>query len=390
MKLSLVTLLTAIAGCSASSNGGSPYDAGAPDGREGSDATQPETGVDATQPETGVPAEASADAPVDDATAGDASDASGALTPTWTAFASRGTGSAWGVPVAYDSKDETFVGFSGSTATGTLAGTFSLSMSTGQWTSIPDGTEPTQQYCGCTVYLPDQDQVLIIGGLSSNGPLAAPEAWTLWLATSTWKQVSGTVPDGMIGCMPAYMPSLGKAVIFGGIGYKGASSETWLYDPVAASFTLATPASSPPARADGIAAYDATAKRMLIFAGTNNETAATGHLSDLWAFDGSTWTELQPTGGPPSVRRVPAGGFDAVRRRWVIFGGTDETVDRGDAWLLDVASLTWTQLAPSGEPSPRGFSSSGYDPTTDSYFVVGGLQLPAGTMVSDGWKLQLQ
>ena len=110
-----------------------------------------------------------------------------------------------------------------------------------------------------------------------------------------------------------------------------------------------------------------------------------------WAFDGTTWSQLMPTGGPPAPRRVAAGGFDPVRRRWVVFGGTLETMDYGDLWLLDVAALTWTQLPPTGAgPSARGFASAGYDPGTDVHFVVGGFQQPGDTSLSDGWKLQLE
>jgi hypothetical protein len=74
----------------------------------------------------------------------------------------------------------------------------------------------------------------------------------------------------------------------------------------------------------------------------------------------------------------------------VIFGGTIETMDYGDLWVLDVAQLAWTQLPGTGAPKPRGFASAGYDPGTDSYFVVGGLQQPKGITVSDGWQLTLK
>lgn len=364
MRHGVIAFLTVLAGCSSSSSGSTAA-----------------TGGDSGIEETGAGDEA-----------GDSGDASEGTTPTWTSFASRGTDSRWGVPLAYASKEDAFIAFGGSQypTVAAASGTSSLSMATAEWTKLTDVSPPPARYCGCTTYLPDQDQVLLVGGQAGEGPLP-PAAWTLDLATSTWTAVTGTVPDGVIGCATAYMPGLGKAIVFGGLAATGMTSVTWSYDPVAASFTQLSPAAHPPARADAIAAYDpGDGGRMLLFAGTSNEVDATGHMNDLWAFDGTNWTQLQPTGGPPSVRRVPAGGFDATRRRWVVFGGTDETVDRGDLWLLDAAALTWTQLPQAGAPSARGFASSGYDPVTDSYVVIGGFQQPSDVALSDGWKLELR
>ncbi|MGH7294600.1 MAG: Kelch repeat-containing protein [Polyangiaceae bacterium] len=390
MKLGLITFLTVsgwagwaawagcagcVAGCSSSAKGAAGGDGGGGDGGGAGDDAGP--GADAAGTDAG------------EGGAGD--DASQGTTPTWTAFASRGSDSRWGVPLAYAGKEGAFLAFGGSQYPTVIAapGTFSLSMSTGQWTQLTDVTPPAPRYCGCATYLPDRDQVLLIGG--QDGAPMTPAAFTLDLATSAWTAVSGAVPAGAIGCMTAYMPGIGKAVVFGGLSSTAMTSDTWLYDPVAATFTKAAPATHPPARADGIAAYDpGDGGRMLLFAGTSNEVDATGHMNDLWAFDGTSWTQLQPSGGPPSVRRVPAGGFDAQRRRWVVFGGTDETADRGDLWLLDVASLTWTQLDAAGTPPARGFASAGYDPGTDSYVVVGGLAQPSDQTLSDGWKLELR
>ncbi len=315
----------------------------------------------------------------------------GPPTPVWTSYASRGKDSRWGVPLAYSTKSATFLGFGGAQfPQPTATGTFALSMATGAWTQLTDSSEPTPSYCSCTAYLPDQDQVLLFGGLSDGGPLGA-KAWTLDVASGAWTALQGTLPAGGIGCTVTWMPALKKAIVFGGLSPTAYSADTWSYDPVARTFTKLTPAASPPARADAIAAYDpGEGGRMLVFAGTQNEEQNTGHRNDLWAFDGTTWTELQPSGGPPPPRRVAAGGFDPVRRRWVVFGGTVETSDLGDLWMLDVASLTWTQLPSAGAPPARGFASAGYDPGTDSYFVVGGLQQPSDVTVADGWKLTLK
>jgi hypothetical protein len=311
--------------------------------------------------------------------------------PAWSAYASRGTDSRWGVPLAYSTKSSTFLGFGGSQyPAADTGGMFSLSMTTGTWTKLTDSNEPTPGYCSCTTYLPDQDQVLLLAGLGDSGPLPAG-AWIYDVKSGAWSAIAGTVPGAGIGCAATYMPAMHEAIVFGGVGETtGYSAETWAYDPVAKSFAKLSPATSPPARADSIATYDpGDGGRMLVFAGTQDEQTSANHRNDLWAFDGTTWTELHPTGGPPPPRRVPAGGFDPTTRRWVVFGGTIETMDYGDLWLLDVNAMTWTQLSGNGAPPVRGFASSGFDPGTGAWFVVGGLQMQGGVTLTDGWKLQL-
>src|SRR5262249_25702588 len=132
----------------------------------------------------------------------------GSLVPTWMSYASRGSDSRWGVPLAYSTKAKDFIGFGGSQypAAGP-GGTFALSMATGMWTKLADSNEPTPSYCSCTTYLPDQDQVLLFLGLSDNGPLPAG-AWIFDVASGAWSSVSGTVPDGGIGCAATYVPKL--------------------------------------------------------------------------------------------------------------------------------------------------------------------------------------
>ena len=358
----LVLLTAAAIGCSSSS---SP--ATAPDSRAGDDGGS--AGDDA-------------------GSAGDEASAS-PPTPTWTAFGSRGADSRWGAPLVYVSSQKSFFAFGGEGPSAAEDGAFLLSMASGSWTKIADSNAPAPRYCGCAAYLPDQNQVLVVGGRDDDGPLPA-FASTLDLATGAWTPVSGPVTNGVIGCAAAYLPRIGRAVVFGG-GSSSFLSETWAYDPAGRAFTKLAPSASPPPRADAVAAYDpGDGGRMLLFAGTQDEVTSAHHLNDLWAFDGTSWTQLHPTGGPPPGRRVAAAGFDAARRRWVVFGGTVESMDYADLWMLDVAAMTWTKLPSDGAPNARGFASAGYDPSTDSYVVVGGLAQPSLTAFSDGYRLTLR
>ena len=290
----------------------------------------------------------------------------------------------WGMPWAYVAWQKRFVGFGGN-ANAAAAETWAFTPADAKWTKIADTNAPAPRYCHCNVALPDQNQLLVIGGRDDSGPLAAG-AWTLDLATNAWTAITGPDPSGVIGCMAAYMENQKRAIVFGG-GSNSLSHDTMSYDPVARAFTLLSPATSPPGRMDGMAAYDpGDGGRMLMFGGEYGIGAPT---DDLWAFDGSDWKKLTPNGAAPGKRRVPGQAFDAKRRRWFVFGGTIDTKDLKDVWVLDAATLTWTQLPDDAAPKARGFTSTGYDPASDSYFVFGGLTQPSSFPMRDGWQVKL-
>lgn len=318
----------------------------------------------------------------EDAATGDDAATTGA---TWSASAATPMSVArWGMPIAYAPSIKAFVGFGGAT-NAAVADTFAFTPADAKWTSIAATGSPPARYCHCLAFLPEQNQLLLVGGRDDNGPLPAG-AWTLDLATSAWSAVSGDVPSGVIGCMATYMEKTKRAVVFGG-GSARLSSDTWSYDPIARAFTLLSPKTSPPGRMDGMAVYDpGDGGRMLMFGGEYGIGAPT---DDLWSFDGTDWTKLAPNGAKPPKRRVPAHAFDAKRRTWFLFGGTIDTKDLKDVWALDAATLTWTQLPDDTAPKARGFTSTGYDPVSESYFVFGGLLQPSDVAMKDGWAVKL-
>ena len=83
------------------------------------------------------------------------------------------------------------------------------------------------------------------------------------------------------------------------------------------------------------------------------------------------WTELTPSGWP--CRRVPVTRqiYDPVRDRMVVFGGGSSELPAytgtNDAWALSLGGDPfWTELIPSGTPpSARYHQASAYDPVRD-------------------------
>jgi hypothetical protein len=119
------------------------------------------------------------------------------------------------------------------------------------------------------------------------------------------------------------------------------------------AWTDLTPSgTSPTSRRFHTAIYDPVRDRVVVFGGD-----APGVLNDVWALSlGGTpaWTELAPSGIPPSARYLHGAIYDPVRDRMVVFGGWDPS-SRNDVWALSLAgSPAWTLLAPTGGlPSGR-------------------------------------
>jgi hypothetical protein len=145
-----------------------------------------------------------------------------------------------------------------------------------------------------------------------------------------------------------------QMVMFGGAGVPPAAKEpivvfgdTWVLSG-GAWRQLDNPSPSPPARYAHGAAYDSKRNVVIIYGGAQmTSDRQTVHLTDMWQWDGSHWTEITLTGPTPGKRYSPAMAFDASRGRIVLHGGL-EVRGRGDftafddIWEWDGA--TWTQV----------------------------------------------
>ena len=145
----------------------------------------------------------------------------------------------------------------------------------------------------------------------------------------------------------------------------------------------------PIARGSHSAIYDPVRDRMVIFGGDDNSRI---HYNDVWALSLAgipAWTQLTPTGTPPSPRSAHSAIYDPVRDRMVIFGERDGTANYNEVWALSLAGTpAWTQLTPTGTlPGARRLHSAIYDPVRDRMVVFGGFI--TGSYFNDLWALSL-
>ena len=141
----------------------------------------------------------------------------------------------------------------------------------------------------------------------------------------------------------------------------------------------------PPQRAFHSAVYDQTNNRMIVFGGCADIYCFLP-LNDTWVLtnangSGGTpaWTQLSPTGTPPSPRYDHDAVYDATNNRMIVYSGEGAGfVGLSDVWVLSNANglggtPAWTELSPTGGPPDAIDGSTGvYDPTTNRMIVFGG------------------
>ncbi len=168
--------------------------------------------------------------------------------------------------------------------------------------------------------------------------------------------------------------------IFGGLGIGSAFlGDTWAFNGT--TWSQANPSSSPSAR-DGVQmAYDQATSTTYLFGGYNGST----YLGDTWAFNGTTWTQLAPATSP-APRGAGVMAYDAALGKVVMFGGGNSTATLGDTWAFD--GTNWTQLSTTG-PSARIIPGMAYDSSvgggSSGDLVLYGGEDATNTVLGDTW-----
>jgi Kelch motif len=220
------------------------------------------------------------------------------------------------------------------------------------------------------------------------GAIAASAAshWTLIFPT-------GIADTELAAHTAVYDPGTNSMIVFGGFDYGMGRAQTnavlllthanGLGGTSNWTTLIANGAPSSPAARDlHTAVYDAANNRMIVFGGFNPDS---GLLNDVWVLtnangQGGTpaWSQLNPTGGPPTARFAHTAVYDAANNLLIIFGGNNEVQTFDDVWVLSNANglggtPAWTQLSPSGGP-PLGVdgSSAVYDSAHNTMIVFAG------------------
>lgn len=245
----------------------------------------------------------------------------------------------------------------------------------GRWTQLaPVGTLPPERCYQRMVQDPSTGRFILFGG-QDRQYAALGDTWSYDPVGDAWTnlQPSGDLPPARWGHSLVYDPITHTVLLFGGRNETVRFNDTWSYSPSANTWTRLVPTGTiPPERSGFGAVYDPSAGRFFVFGGASGDVAR----NDLWAFDSTAmaWTELSPSGVPPSPRLMPQLAYDPATHRVILFGGCDENTDFNDIWAYSAASNTWTQLHPSGSllPARGNGCAMAYDSALGVMILFGG------------------
>ena len=157
---------------------------------------------------------------------------------------------------------------------------------------------------------------------------------------------------------------------------------TWQFDGTGwnqSCFTAPCNASAPGARSGPAMAYDPDHGVTLVFGGTADGTTA---LSDLWKWDGNSWTQV--SGNMPPARWDATLTYDPIRHVSVLFGGTTGNYNYlSDTWEWN--GSTWSSRSPMHSPAGRSAHAAAYSPVGQNGVLVYGGQASNLASAAETW-----
>jgi uncharacterized repeat protein (TIGR01451 family) len=296
--------------------------------------------------------------------------------------APRGDGS--NQAIGYDPATNRLVFFAGNRINGTqhLNDTWVLvgadgTAGTPQWLPLPTQNTPAGRDLHAGAYDVRNNVLIVYGGCLGGCTPIDTQVYALDHAnglggTPTWRVVptTGGPPTMRVGTTATYDAANNRLMVFGGDnGFGGRLNNIWglsnangLSGP--SQWRELTPAApSPVGRTSHTAEYDYTNNRLIIFGGNTGGGVQTNDVWVLTCANGlpvdctPAWSQLNPTGTPPSARSGHLSLYDQATNRMMIFGGSSGATVLNDMWVLRCANglgctPAWSQLDPYGLPIP--------------------------------------
>jgi hypothetical protein len=184
-------------------------------------------------------------------------------------------------------------------------------------------------------------------------------------SSPAWRRVDAPGPSPRWGQGAVYDAAGDRMLVFGGETARGETAEVWSFDLASETWTQLAVGAGPEPRVNPGVVLDAARARLIAVDGRRG---ATETFTDAWALDlaALTWTELAP--GPPSRQR-PHAATDGTRA-W-FEGGEAYTHVWGDLWELDLATDAWTALPTDGD-GPGGRTCGAFAVAGDALVLLGG------------------
>lgn len=249
------------------------------------------------------------------------------------------------------------------------------------WIPIPAVVEPNVEQFYAFDSDPTRGVSVLFGG---RDPIFAVQDGT-WVfgGSQTWTQVSPTTrPTARASMDMAYNPARDVYVLFGGENIAQRLDDTWEFDGQEWSTVFIPTALRPVARSEHAMAHDPLTGETLMFGGRTQSLIL---RNDLWAFDGTSWTNRAPVSFLPPARSDMRLVYDSARGVHVTFGGRSIGTSASDeTWEYSSATNAWTQVMTPTLPPGRYRYAMEYDANRGVMVMHGGVGL-AGNL-GDTWE----
>ncbi len=225
-----------------------------------------------------------------------------------------------------------------------------------------------------------RSRMVMFGGAQNRGTTFVAGLRETW----EWDAVSWTRRSGLAGEPNAsdstrgmvYDPVLGRVVLanFNGQLFEMLRWEGLRWQPI-------NTASRPSFRQHYSVAYDELRRRIVLWGGSD----PTGAQLDVWEYDGTNWNPVSAPG--PTGRNDPTLAWDGVRGKIILFGGrTIGATPTPIAEMFDWDGSAWTRLTPATVPAARSQHSMTWDPLRRRVVMFGGGVGVPGTVLDDTWE----
>ncbi len=256
-----------------------------------------------------------------------------------------------------------------------------------QWRNITPstGVAPEPRRDGELIYDPVGKRLILFGGNSDAG--LKNDTWAFDLGARSWTKLTtiGTPPSGRFGFDAVYDPVGHQLVIYSGQG-AGFFNDTWTLNLTTLEWRDVSPAydsARPKKRYGSGAIFDPVTRSLVSFAGFTSEA---GRFQDTQSFGlaANSWTDWSPSGTKPQVRCLLTAAFDKTARRMIIYAG-QRSGALDDLWSFDLASRQWTNLTPTVR-APGRFWSTSFVNGDGRFVIFGGSN---GGNFNDTWEFDL-